>query len=315
MEIIATITESDVYKESDPAPKESYGPLRKTSRVALFDEHSNVALHYYSTNGGYFMIGGGVEDGESIEDALIREIKEEVGCKIKNVKELGIIIEHGVGKEVKHTQENYCFTALVDGEKGTPQFTEQEIEWGIQLVWFKLDEAIEKVKSLEEGFGKARTLILLEKAKEVLNNPMNTETASQYSHVGVYGIYIKNNAVLMIKKSRGPYKGMYDLPGGRMEQGETMEEGLRREFIEEVGCELTSQTFLSENEYTTPDYIGKSFRHFGTYFTVSLASENIKTVADGEDSLGAEFININALDSVEISPIAKPMILKALALL
>jgi 8-oxo-dGTP pyrophosphatase MutT (NUDIX family) len=226
MEIISTITESDVYKDNKDrliTQEDQYGELRKTARVVLFDEHNNVALHYYSTNGGYFMIGGGVEDGESIENALIREVKEEVGCKIKNVKELGIIIEQGVGKEVKHIQENYCFIALVDGEKGIPIFTEQEIAWGIQLVWFKLDEAMEKVKSLEDGFGKARTLVLLEKAKEFLNNPMNTETASQYSHVGVYGIYIKNNAVLMIKKSRGPYKGMYDLPGGRMEQGETME--------------------------------------------------------------------------------------------
>lgn len=63
---------------------------------------------------------------------------------------------------------------------------------------------------------------------------MNTEETKQYSHVGVYGICIKNNAVLLIKKSRGPYKGMYDLPGGRMESGETIEEGLKREFMEEV---------------------------------------------------------------------------------
>jgi 8-oxo-dGTP pyrophosphatase MutT (NUDIX family) len=115
----------------------------------------------------------------------------------------------------------------------------------------------------------------------------------------------------MIKKSRGPYKGMYDLPGGRMEPGETMEEGLKREFMEEVGCELASFIFLSENEYTTPDYMGKPFSHSGTYFVVTLSSDNIKTVADGEDSLGAEFIRLDDLDKVEISPIAKPMILKA----
>lgn len=141
---------------------------------------------------------------------------------------------------------------------------------------------------------------------------MNPENTNQYSHIGVYGIYIKNNAVLLIKKSRGPYKGMYDLPGGRMEPGETMEEGLKREFIEEVGSELSSQTFLSENEYITENYMGKPFRHFGTYFTVAILSDNIKTSPDGEDSLGAEFIDLDNLDEVEISPIAKPMILKAL---
>ncbi len=140
---------------------------------------------------------------------------------------------------------------------------------------------------------------------------MNKENALPYSHVGVYGIYIKNNAVLMIRKSRGPYEGMYDLPGGRMEAGETMEQGLRREFIEEVGSEVTDQTFLSENEYTTENYRGSRFRHFGTYYIVSISSDTVKTDADGHDSLGAEFINLDTLDQVEIAPIALPMILKA----
>lgn len=142
---------------------------------------------------------------------------------------------------------------------------------------------------------------------------MNKENTPTYSHIGVYGIYIKDNKVLLIKKSRGPYEGMYDLPGGRIEIGETMEEGLKREFIEEVGCEVTSQIFLSENEYTTEEYKGKPFRHFGTYFTVSISSDNIKTGADGEDSLGAEFIDLDTLDEIKIAPIAKPMIVKAVA--
>jgi 8-oxo-dGTP pyrophosphatase MutT (NUDIX family) len=142
---------------------------------------------------------------------------------------------------------------------------------------------------------------------------MNEETSIPYSHIGVYGIYIKNNTVLLIKKSRGPYTGMYDLPGGKIEPGETMEQGLKREFIEEVGSEVTNQTFLSENEYTTENYRGKPFRHFGTYFIVSLSSDDIKTIPDGEDSLGAEFINLDTLDQVEISPIAKPMITKTAA--
>jgi 8-oxo-dGTP diphosphatase len=144
---------------------------------------------------------------------------------------------------------------------------------------------------------------------------MSEKTSIPYSHIGVYGIYIKNNTVLLIKKSRGPYTGMYDLPGGKIEQGETMEEGLKREFIEEVGSEVTNQTFLSENEYTTENYRGKPFRHFGTYFTVSLSSGDIKTFPDGEDSLGAEFINIDTLNTIEISPIAKPMIEKAISFL
>jgi len=39
-------------------------------------------------------------------------------------------------------------------------------------------------------------------------------------HVGAYGILIKDGKILLIKKSRGAYKGMYDLPGGGIEFGE-----------------------------------------------------------------------------------------------
>jgi len=42
-------------------------------------------------------------------------------------------------------------------------------------------------------------------------------------YIGVYGIIINEGKILFIKKSRGPYKGMYDLPGGGVEYGESFE--------------------------------------------------------------------------------------------
>ncbi len=36
-------------------------------------------------------------------------------------------------------------------------------------------------------------------------------------YTGVYGVYIQNAQILLIKKARGPYRGMYDLPGGGIE--------------------------------------------------------------------------------------------------
>ena len=46
------------------------------------------------------------------------------------------------------------------------------------------------------------------------------------SHFGAYGIIIHKNKILLVKKSRGPYKGKYDLPGGKIEFGESIEEAL-----------------------------------------------------------------------------------------
>lgn len=36
----------------------------------------------------------------------------------------------------------------------------------------------------------------------------------EFRHLGVYGILIKNDKILLIKKGNGPYKGLLDLPGG-----------------------------------------------------------------------------------------------------
>lgn len=42
---------------------------------------------------------------------------------------------------------------------------------------------------------------------------------NQRFHVGVNRILIYDNRILLIKKSRGAYKGMFDLPGGGVENG------------------------------------------------------------------------------------------------
>jgi 8-oxo-dGTP diphosphatase len=59
-----------------------------------------------------------------------------------------------------------------------------------------------------------------------------------HAHFGIYG-YLKNDdSILLIKKARGPYKGMYDLPGGSPNENETNEETLTREIKEETGIDI-----------------------------------------------------------------------------
>jgi len=44
--------------------------------------------------------------------------------------------------------------------------------------------------------------------------------------------------VLLVKQIGGPYAGAWLLPGGGVDAGESIEDGLRREMREETGCEL-----------------------------------------------------------------------------
>jgi 8-oxo-dGTP diphosphatase len=56
----------------------------------------------------------------------------------------------------------------------------------------------------------------------------------------VQKIFLLNdiNEVLLLKRSHyGKRKGEWDLPGGRLDEGETLEQGLAREIKEEIGVD------------------------------------------------------------------------------
>ncbi|MGE5425554.1 MAG: NUDIX domain-containing protein [Bacillota bacterium] len=142
------------------------------------------------------------------------------------------------------------------------------------------------------------------------------ELSNEQFHVGVYGILIKDGKILLIKKSRGAYKGMYDLPGGGIEFGERIEETLKREFLEETGINLSTYIFIGNNEYFC-DYVNglgekRRLHHIGIYFEVTASIDNIKDSPDGQDSMGAELIELPNINSLKVAPIALQMINKKL---
>ena len=51
----------------------------------------------------------------------------------------------------------------------------------------------------------------------------------------VTGVVIKDNKVLLARHTYGGGKGKLIIPGGYLENGETPQDALRREFMEEVG--------------------------------------------------------------------------------
>src|SRR5262249_2909520 len=53
--------------------------------------------------------------------------------------------------------------------------------------------------------------------------------------VGVGGVTIKDGRVLLIKRAFPPLQGEWSIPGGGLDVGETIVEGVRRELLEETG--------------------------------------------------------------------------------
>ena len=56
--------------------------------------------------------------------------------------------------------------------------------------------------------------------------------------VGVGGVVIHRNRVLLIRRGGEPLKGEWSIPGGLVELGEELAEGVRREILEETGLEV-----------------------------------------------------------------------------
>lgn len=131
-------------------------------------------------------------------------------------------------------------------------------------------------------------------------------------HVGCYGIvYNDKGEVLLIKKSRGAYKGQLDLPGGGIEYGESAEATLKREFQEEIGLNIKSynlKTIVTNYVLWNLDETHQEdLQHVAIIYEVELKKSDykkIKTEADGLDSLGAGWYDVKDLKKKDLSPLA-----------
>jgi 8-oxo-dGTP diphosphatase len=113
--------------------------VRQAARALVFNADGRIALLHVSNQEYYKLPGGGIEPGEDIVAALVRECREEIGCSIFVGESLGEV--HELRSKFLQYQISYCFTARVEGEVGEPAFTDEEIAQGFTLEWYWPEEA------------------------------------------------------------------------------------------------------------------------------------------------------------------------------
>ena len=60
----------------------------------------------------------------------------------------------------------------------------------------------------------------------------------------VIGIIVKQNKILLIKRERGDFVGLWGLPGGKIEECEHIDTAIEREINEELGLQLKFRKLL-----------------------------------------------------------------------
>lgn len=64
----------------------------------------------------------------------------------------------------------------------------------------------------------------------------------------------RDDHVLAARRASGAFAGLWELPGGKVEPGESAEAALRREVAEELGCELRLCWPYDTVEHDYPDF-------------------------------------------------------------
>ena len=169
MKLLVTIKSVDVNPNAKGLDYATF-TRRNAARVVLLDD-KKVALIHVSAHNYYMLPGGGIDD-DDIETGLRREVKEEIGCEIEILDEVGSTDLYFDRWTTLQTDYCYMAKAVSSGlELARTDFEESE---GHKIVWTNdINQAIELVKTADpnEDDGKivrARDLLLLETAKAKL---------------------------------------------------------------------------------------------------------------------------------------------------
>ena len=129
------------YEDSDSVFR------RPSARGIIFRDDNKIALVYSKKEKYYKFPGGGIHKNEDKKEALIREVREEVGLIVipESICEFGSVMRRQKSNISPHTifeQENFYFTCKTKNQIVEQNLDNYEAEAGFILRFVDLDEAI-----------------------------------------------------------------------------------------------------------------------------------------------------------------------------
>jgi 8-oxo-dGTP diphosphatase len=117
--------------------------------------------------------------------------------------------------------------------------------------------------------------------------------------VGVGAIIFRRDRILMAQRGKQPLKGWWSLPGGALELGESLEDAVRREVLEETGLEVVPIKLFEVFERIMRDADGAPEYHYILIDYVCRVTGGV--LFPGDDVCAVDWVRRRDLASLQIT--------------
>ena len=120
---------------------------------------------------------------------------------------------------------------------------------------------------------------------------------TQVVEVAVGAVALREDAILLVRRGRGPAAGEWSLPGGRVGFREELHEAVVREVAEETGIEVVVERFLGWVERLGDD--PEPYHFVILDFLVSVLDPTQEPLA-GDDAAEAVWVSLGDLEGLRL---------------
>jgi 8-oxo-dGTP diphosphatase len=127
--------------------------------------------------------------------------------------------------------------------------------------------------------------------------------------IGVGAVVIDGSKVLLVRRGQEPLKGEWSLPGGALELGETLQQGVVREVLEETGLTVVPDGIVQD------DNSGRIRYHYVLVdFLCHVAGGMLCGGSDAEEARWVEREELQKQGDYRLAPLTVQVIEKAFGL-
>jgi 8-oxo-dGTP diphosphatase len=131
--------------------------------------------------------------------------------------------------------------------------------------------------------------------------------------VGVGAVVLHEGRVLLVRRGRAPALGLWSVPGGLVELGETTVDAARREVEEETGLDVRIAGLVGVLDRVTRDADGRVRYHWVLVDYLAYPQSN-DTITAGSDAAEVRWVTIDEVERLPITEGLADMIKRAAAL-